>query len=320
MNRSLLDSLRCPNCKKSSFSLHKTEGDDLRVREGRITCNNCAKYFDIKKGILEFDIEDKELLREMAQWEVFAESEGWLKPNELYLESLPSAGSKLLMKKDTIGWLCHEYNFFTMLDKIDVNDKYILDLGAGRCWSSKWLTKKGGKVVAYDALAHPTIGMGAADIFFKNHGIYFDRVRGDFNELPFNNGIFDIVLSSGALHHTVDLDKTVNEAARVLKNNGLLVLVNEMSSRILTREEKVKMSGKQDGINEHNYRTGKLLKVLKSNGFTLQTINESIHVYQPNSDYYQGMFASLISKTNAGKLLYLLLRGGIVNFILKKTG
>ena len=318
MRMQLIDKIRCPYCKSHLFSVENKKVNDQQLVEGQIRCDGCKQSFPIDKGILKFSINDKDLLREMAQWEVFADSEGWLGLNELYLESLPSGGSNILMKKDTIGWLSHEYNFFKMLEKVDVQNKLILDLGAGRCWSSKWISLKGGDVVAFDSLTHPTIGLGAADVFIKNHDIHFDRVSGDFNELPFMDKVFDIVFSTGSLHHSVDIRRSLNEISRVLKPGGFLVLVNEPVLSVLKREEKIKMQGVQDGINEHAYRMTKLLSLFRQNKLKLRFINESLNVYEPGSPYYQGILASIINSTKLGKILSLAIRGGVLNCIAEK--
>jgi ubiquinone/menaquinone biosynthesis C-methylase UbiE len=289
------------------------------ILEGEIKCRHCGSTFPVVDGILRFDIADKRVLREVAQWEVFADSEGWLELNELYLESLPSSGSNVLMKGDTIGWMGHEYNFFRVLKSLCLKDKSILDLGAGRCWSSKWMALVGGEVVAFDAMTHPSTGLGAGAVFLKNHNLFFERVAGDFNDLPFRDGVFDIVFSTGSLHHSVDIHKTVSQASRVLKSKGLLAIASEPVSSFRRTNEEVKLSRSQDGINEHAYRMIKWLVLFRSNNLKLHAINESLHVYDPDSIFYQGVLASAISKTKWGKLLYLILRGGVLNCIMMKT-
>jgi len=44
-------------------------------------------------------------------------------------------------------------------------------------------------------------------------------------DLPFEDGSFDFVCSSGVLHHTTDLDKGLDEVTRVLKPGGKLYLL-----------------------------------------------------------------------------------------------
>lgn len=318
MRDKLLNILKCINCGKSEFNLTIEKQDNHEIIEGKVTCNICETAFIIERGILQFNIHDKKVLREISQWETFADSEGWVKLDELYLESLPSAGSNILIKQDTIQWIYHEYNFFKMLKSLDIKNKLILDMGAGRGWSSKWMTLLGGVVVAFDAMSHPAIGLGASAVFFRNHNIFFERVTGDFNNLPFNDGNFDLVFTTGSLHHSVNISKTIYEISRVLKSKGIFAVVNEPVAGIRTRVEQCMMNGFQKGINEHVYRMTKIFRLLKANNLIFQNHNESIHVYDPHSPYYQGIFSSCINRTKWGRMIYLFLMGGVLNGIWKK--
>ncbi len=53
------------------------------------------------------------------------------------------------------------------------------------------------------------------------------RVAADFHELPFDDGVFDIVYISSALHHTWRWQAVLNEMLRVIVPGGLLYLENE---------------------------------------------------------------------------------------------
>ena len=316
----LLDKLACTTCGRSPLSYKgEPRSDREDICEGELKCNECGDSFPIHEGIIMFNVSRGETLREMSQWELFAESEGWLDMNEKYLESLPSAGSNVLMKNDTMNWVYHEYNFFRMIKSLNIENKSVLDLGTGRCWSSKWMSLMGGEVVAFDAMAHPTVGLGAGAVFIKNHNIYFERVQGDFSLLPFKNGAFDIVFSSGSVHHSVDISRTVSEISRVVKPGGVVAMANEMASAFYRKTEKCEMTGCQDGINEFAYRMTRLLTLFRKNKLKLANIRESIIVYDKQSPYYQGIFASAINATKWGTLLRLILRGGLVNCVLKKA-
>ena len=217
------------------------------------------------------------------------------------------------MKSDTIGWLTHEYNFFTMLKILNMTGATILDLGAGRCWLSKWMSMMGAKVIAFDAMEHPTLGLGAGAVFMQNHDIYFDRISGDFNELPFEDGIFDIVLSTGSMHHSNDLSQTIREVSRVLKKEGTLAIVNEPVGSVRLRDETIKLQGAQQGINGHEYRITRYLSLFKENSIRMATINETVSEYERGSFYYQGPLASLVNKSMIGRLIYLVMFGGVLN-------
>ena len=49
-------------------------------------------------------------------------------------------------------------------------------------------------------------------------------VQGSLEQLPFADGVFDLVLCSEVLEHCPDDDKAIGELARVLTSDGLLVI------------------------------------------------------------------------------------------------
>jgi ubiquinone/menaquinone biosynthesis C-methylase UbiE len=312
--------MKCKKCGGADLKAEIFKMGAVGIEEGDVRCLSCDSHYRIAKGILIFKIEDVAVLKEKSQWERFAESEGWLDPNEHYLEALPSGGANVLIPGDTIGWLNHEHNFFTMLKTLSLKGKLVLDLGAGRCWASKWMALMGAEVVAFDAMEHPTLGLGAGAIYLRNHGIHFDRVSGDFNELPFQDSLFDVVLSTGSMHHSSDLNRTLEEVSRVLKPGGILSIVNEPVSSFRLRDETLKTSGAQEGINEHEYRMTRYLATFKRHGLKLGRVFESPNAYQRGSHYYQGIWAALINRTRFGRIANLVLRGGVLNSVAEKQG
>ena len=58
-----------------------------------------------------------------------------------------------------------------------------------------------------------------------------ELVAGDFHDLPFEAGSFDLVYISSAIHHTWKYDVVISELQRVLAPAGLLLLLNEPCHR-----------------------------------------------------------------------------------------
>jgi len=56
----------------------------------------------------------------------------------------------------------------------------------------------------------------------------------DAEDLPFDDGVFDVVYSWGALHHTPDTERSVAEAFRVLRPGGT-IKVDGLSRAVLDR-------------------------------------------------------------------------------------
>ncbi|MBI5055302.1 MAG: class I SAM-dependent methyltransferase [Nitrospirae bacterium] len=95
--------------------------------------------------------------------------------------------------------------------------KRVLDVGCGPGWYTVNYTLGGADVYAVDLTP-------IAVEITKNH-LKFRNVQavvreGSAESLPFQDGMFDLVISSGVLHHTPDTFKAFEECYRVLKPGG----------------------------------------------------------------------------------------------------
>ncbi|MGD0038772.1 MAG: class I SAM-dependent methyltransferase, partial [Bacteroidota bacterium] len=235
MKTELIKKLRCPRCLHGDFKLHTEISDTNEVRNGKVTCLNCLQEFSICSGILDALCQADDPIRsEQKGWERFAGIEGWLIPPTQYLLELPRPSTPI--PSETLHWDVHADNFEMVMGNLSLEGKDILDVGAGRCWSTKHLALGGANCVAMDILAHSGIGLGVADVLIHHENIFFERVLGDMNNMPFANKSFDIVFFTGALHHSTDLEKTIAECQRVLKPGGMLALTNEACGGIVSNE------------------------------------------------------------------------------------
>jgi len=127
-------------------------------------------------------------------------------------------------------------DFFKQIDLVKKNDvelftnnfwqfdKYknskILDVGCGTGWYSVQYakySKGGGKVYAVD-LTRSAIKLVKENAKLNNVKI---KAKVDNAEnLDFKSNYFDLVISSGVLHHTPNILNAFSEISRVLKNNG----------------------------------------------------------------------------------------------------
>ncbi|MFI5261848.1 MAG: class I SAM-dependent methyltransferase [Candidatus Limnocylindrales bacterium] len=111
---------------------------------------------------------------------------------------------------------------------------WVLDVGCGTGMLLNGAAQRvpEGRVVGIDVWdAHA--GGGTLDVLMANaraEGVA-DRIEfqyADARALPFGDGLFDIVLCAGAVHHIVrdhaDLQRLMDELSRVLKPSGRLVL------------------------------------------------------------------------------------------------
>lgn len=260
-----LEKIRCPACGGRDHTVRLSGERPPGLDSGEAVCLTCGATAPIIDGMLDFrSTLGPDLEQERCQWEVFAASEGWLEPPEEYLVTLPNPS--VPVPRDTLNWHIHAWNFERMLEAVDVAGKRVLDVGAGRCWSTRLLAQRDARCTATDIMEHPTIGLGAAEALFRHYGIWFERILCDMVRMPFADEAFDVVWISGSLHHTTDLERTIRELARVLVPGGRLVLVNEACGGLRAREV-CRPTGLQEGLNEHEYYTWRYLLYLRQNGF-----------------------------------------------------
>ncbi len=110
-------------------------------------------------------------------------------------------------------------DFFGILKKEKIGKGKILDIGCGNGRDSIFLAKKGYEVVGID-ITPKAIALA------KKNGLKTKNLKfivADAEKLPFKDESFDSVYSIGVLHCT-DLNQSLKEVVRVLKNSGAGVI------------------------------------------------------------------------------------------------
>ncbi len=98
-------------------------------------------------------------------------------------------------------------------------------LGCGAGWLSYRLQLNGYEAYAIDVLTSDALGLGAARVY-QHHGPAFERVQGELNRPPLADHSMDAVICNASIHYALDLPQTVREIRRVLRSNGIFIVMN----------------------------------------------------------------------------------------------
>ncbi|ETX27205.1 bifunctional 2-polyprenyl-6-hydroxyphenol methylase/3-demethylubiquinol 3-O-methyltransferase UbiG [Roseivivax isoporae] len=100
---------------------------------------------------------------------------------------------------------------------VDWQDRDVLDLGCGGGFMAEALARRGARVTGIDP-AGEAIRAAAAHAETEGLGIRYDTGTGE--DLPYADGAFDAVVCVDVLEHVADLDRVLEESARVLRPGG----------------------------------------------------------------------------------------------------
>lgn len=178
----------------------------------------------------------------VSNYEQIRHHEGWDIAQENYLRCLPFSGVKgphaFVWKVRKASYIRLLKSIITPLSKKKNGKLNILDAGAGNCWLSHQLTAQGHHCCATDIIDHSRDGLGAHTCY-ETH---FDVVQADFDELPLCPKQFDLVIFNGSFHYSQDYGKTMGEALSLLKDDGIIVILDspfftsEKSGEMMVRD------------------------------------------------------------------------------------
>ncbi len=191
----LVELLVCPDC-KSGLTLFVLEENNGRVKEGMLKCAGCSGEYEIKNYIPRFVTEEIYSSSFGKEWHFYKKVKG------------PE------MAKD-------EMKRMLAVEKRDVENKIVLDVGCGAgSYINVCADRYGARYVVGVDLSR------SVDAAIENVGHLSNImiIQADLFHLPFKDGYFDVVYSSGVLHHTPDTKGAFDAITKYVKPGGLLAV------------------------------------------------------------------------------------------------
>ncbi len=192
MKKSVLNLLECKKC-SCDFVLFIEKENNNKVEIGSLECPNCKQIYKITNYIPRF-ITD----------EIYAESFG----DEWTIFDNVKNKSKIF-DQDIKNYLA--------IEKEEMKNKRVLEVG---CGTGPYLQKNA-------QIVDEIIGIDltkAVESSQKNVGYLANVtiIQADLFNLPFKEGIFDIIYSLGVLHHTPNTHKAFKSIVPFVKKSGIL--------------------------------------------------------------------------------------------------
>jgi ubiquinone/menaquinone biosynthesis C-methylase UbiE len=119
-----------------------------------------------------------------------------------------------IYSRDTIE---HLHRYAVTFDFI--KDKNVLDIASGEGYGSHLMSKVAATVSGVDIDSE---SVKNANKKYKKDNLLFER--GSVTQIPFNDDLFDVVVSFETIEHLEEHDTMISEIKRVLKKDGILII------------------------------------------------------------------------------------------------
>jgi ubiquinone/menaquinone biosynthesis C-methylase UbiE/uncharacterized protein YbaR (Trm112 family) len=239
MNLALAERLRCPSCRRPSPAARAFELVDGRCASGVLACDGCGAWYPISRFAL--DLLPEAHAEPGSRARFFAEHRDQMEELGLRAPDGPVSDPGFAPQ-------AHQREHFDDLARRDDRFSYgalgaqpfqramrslsfeewapllrprmlLLDIGCADGLSSFDAAHFGVEVIGFD-ISGESIARAAARAEREGvHNVSF--VIADANAIPLADGAVDCVLCYGSLHHVPDPERTLAEAARVLRDGGL---------------------------------------------------------------------------------------------------
>ncbi len=195
---------------------------------GELQCGKDHLKYLQADGIWHFMLPDRmEQYRQFIhEYETIRQAEGRGSGSAVYYHSLPYRDLTGRMSADwhirSISYDAFLKYVLTAMEEKGERNLSVLDLGAGNCWLSHRLSRRGHLVAAVDLCTNDFDGLGC----HRYYNSSFTPVLAEFDHLPFPSTAIDLVIFNASLHYSTDFQITLSESLRVLRPTGRLVVLD----------------------------------------------------------------------------------------------
>lgn len=233
MQRSFLKALVCPAC-SGTLALEPMECEVDHVVEGALACGQCRTWYPVTHGVPVMLVYPTDAtIRFEKRWKqaIQAAFPGYHVP-----QGQPAPGEEWVRRAFSTEWGEFEYDealFSYSVEeraailraevgplRSDHRYELLADVGCGIGVTTDMAARQFGVVGVGMDLSSAVFQ--AAARFRNAPNLHF--VQGSVFQLPLRRGAFDIVYSSGVLHHTFDTGKALSSAATLCRAGGRLAV------------------------------------------------------------------------------------------------
>ena len=181
-------------------------------------------------------------------------------------------------------------------------EENLLDIATGGGHTANLFAPHVKHVTALD-LTHPMLQ--EAEKFIKGNGHKnVEFVQGDAEQLPFSDQTFDIVTCRIAPHHFPNIEKFIDEAYRVLKNEGYFLLDDNVTPESDEQDQFYNTVEKlRDYSHFRAWKKTEWLKMLELQGFLV----EELYRFEKTFEFDSWCNRMQLSKTNKDEITNLML-------------
>lgn len=222
--------------------------------QGELFCANCLTVFYLRDGIPDFlcDLpnETQEEIKSSQGVATFCYPKEPDVYNDEFLLALPYIRNHRV--DNFRGWERKVSTFEQVLNDLPAGKgKKLLDIGASTTWATRYFAKKGFDCIALDIVTGMYRGLSSSKVFFRDEGVYYERLLAPMENIPLRPGSIDCIFSINSLHHSAHLKRVFAEISRVLSPGGIGYLIDDTTG-FLTRSKNQKEARLAREINQHN--------------------------------------------------------------------